>query len=123
MRMWIAKKCLSVSRCSPDAVAQVGRAVYNTCILGALRGKTRLLVTNQLQYVSQADVCVLMSDGRLAEVGTYKELMASGGSFAQLMSQAEVRWCSFFFMHCPASGAAGVHMHLIAYTGVCILSM
>ena len=69
---------------------QVGRAVYNTCILGQLQGKTRLLVTNQLQYVSQADVCVLMSEGRLTEVGTYQQLLDKGGAFAQLMSQAEV---------------------------------
>ena len=70
---------------------QVGRAVYNNCILGKLRDKTRVLVTNQLQYVSQADFCILMSEGRLAEVGPYKELMAKEGAFAQLMSQAEVR--------------------------------
>lgn len=71
-------------------LAQVGRAVYNQCLLGELSGKTRILVTNQLQYVSKADVCVFMSEGHLAEVGSYKELTSRGGSFAQLMRQAEV---------------------------------
>ena len=40
---------------------QVGRAVFNEAILGAMRGKTRLLATNQLQYARQADIAVLMS--------------------------------------------------------------
>ena len=45
---------------------QVGRAVFNEAILGAMRGKTRLLATNQLQYARQADLAVLMSVRQLA---------------------------------------------------------
>ena len=127
------------------ACEQVGRAVFNEAILGAMKGTTRVLATNQLQYARQADIAVLMQvclvcylhervcillhasrscacsgvrcthacahnmcvaaipastlrepetwwlqDGRIAEMGTPTELMGSGGSFAQLMSQAEV---------------------------------
>ena len=58
--------------------------------MGELRHKTRILVTNQLQFVSPADTAIFMSGGRIAEIGSYSSLMSRGDSFAQLMSQAEV---------------------------------
>ena len=65
--------------------------MFNNCMAGALHGRTRLLVTNQLQFVSAADTVLFMAGGRIAEMGTYRDLMARGGPFAQMMSQAEVR--------------------------------
>lgn len=44
--------------------ARVGRRVFHECVLGVLRGRTRVLVTNQLQYVSSADR-ILWLDGML----------------------------------------------------------
>ncbi|CAD7704333.1 unnamed protein product, partial [Ostreobium quekettii] len=70
--------------------AKVGRAVFNKCIVGLHKGKTRVLVTNQLQYVSSADMVVFMSDGKVAEVGPYSELMAAGKGFARMMAEAQV---------------------------------
>ncbi len=70
---------------------QVAREVYNGCLCGALAGVTRVLVTNQLQFVSGADRVLFMADGRVAEAGSYAELIQAGGGFAQLMRQAEVR--------------------------------
>lgn len=58
--------------------------------MGALKGKTRILVTNQLQFVSGAHSVVYMQDGKIEERGTYDELMKSDKGFAQLMSSAEV---------------------------------
>ena len=64
--------------------------MYNTCLMGALKGKTRVLVTNQLQFVSGANSVVYMQDGKIQERGTYDELMKCDKGFAQLMSSAEV---------------------------------
>ena len=64
--------------------------MFNKCLMGELRHKTRILVTNQLQFVSPADTAIFMSGGRIAEIGSYSSLMSRGDSFAQLMSQAEV---------------------------------
>ena len=58
--------------------------------MGALKGKTRVLVTNQLQFVSGANSVVYMQDGKVQERGTYDQLMKSDKGFAQLMSSAEV---------------------------------
>lgn len=63
--------------------------------MGVLRNKTRVLVTNQLQFVSGANSVVFMQDGKIQEKGTYDELMKSDQGFAQLMSSAEVGFCGF----------------------------
>lgn len=64
--------------------------MYNTCLTGVLKSKTRVLITNQLQFVSGADHILYMQDGHIEEQGTYDELMEADEGFAQLMSQAEV---------------------------------
>ncbi|KAI9331615.1 P-loop containing nucleoside triphosphate hydrolase protein [Obelidium mucronatum] len=65
--------------------AHVGKQIFNECICGALKEKTRLLVTHQLHFVPQADFVITMKDGRVSEQGTYAELMAANGSFSELM--------------------------------------
>ena len=68
--------------------------MFNNCLMGELKHKTRILVTNQLQFVSPADIAIFMANGKIAEIGTYAELVANGDQFASLMSQAEVQTCS-----------------------------
>ncbi|KAL2917874.1 hypothetical protein HK105_202747 [Polyrhizophydium stewartii] len=65
--------------------AHVGRALFDNCIQGALAGKTRILVTHQLHFLPRVDYVVVMSDGEIAEQGTFSELMAANGEFATLM--------------------------------------
>ena len=54
------------------------------------QGKTRILVTNQLQFVRSADIVVVMADGAVSEMGPYAKLMADNKGFSQMMAQAEV---------------------------------
>ncbi len=58
--------------------AHVGRHLFDECVCGLLDGKTRLLVTHQLQYLPDADVVVVMEGGRVQHVGSYQELTARG---------------------------------------------
>lgn len=73
---------------------QVAREVYSNCVRGALSHKTRILVTNQLQFVAGSDQVLFMADGRIEEAGTYTELMKAEKGFAKLMQQAEVNCLS-----------------------------
>ncbi len=49
--------------------AHVGRQLFDLCVCGLLSGRTRVLVTHQLQYLPAADVVVVMADGRVKEQG------------------------------------------------------
>lgn len=55
-----------------------------------LADKTVVLATNQLQFVSMADVVVVMRAGAAVEVGSYAELLNAGGLFTALMKEAQV---------------------------------
>ncbi|KAI9355946.1 P-loop containing nucleoside triphosphate hydrolase protein [Zopfochytrium polystomum] len=66
--------------------AHVGKFLFEECILGALKGRTRVLVTHQLHVLSRVDMVVVMRDGEIAEQGSFAELMAKeDGEFARLM--------------------------------------
>ncbi|XP_022098722.1 multidrug resistance-associated protein 5-like [Acanthaster planci] len=65
--------------------AHVGKHIFTHCIRGALRGKTILFVSHQLQYLRDCDYVVLMRDGTIAEQGTHEDLMAAGGEYARLI--------------------------------------
>ena len=51
-------------------------------------GKTRVLVTNQLHFLSQVDKIILVHDGMVKEEGTFEELSNNGPLFQRLMENA-----------------------------------
>nr|QGP74115.1 ABCC transporter [Sedum alfredii] len=68
--------------------AHVARQVFDKCIKIELRSKTRVLVTNQLHFLSQVDKIILVHEGMVKEVGTYEELSNNGVLFQKLMENA-----------------------------------
>ncbi|KAK7303090.1 hypothetical protein RJT34_13989 [Clitoria ternatea] len=68
--------------------AHVARQVFDKCIKGELRGKTRVLVTNQLHFLSQVDRIILVHEGTVKEEGTFEELSNQGPLFQKLMENA-----------------------------------
>ncbi|KAH3763070.1 multidrug resistance-associated protein 1 [Pelomyxa schiedti] len=51
-----------------------GEKIFTNCICGLLKGKTRIFVTHQLQYLNRADVIFVMKQGTIVEAGTFEEL-------------------------------------------------
>ncbi|XP_012669991.1 ATP-binding cassette sub-family C member 3 isoform X2 [Clupea harengus] len=52
---------------------------------GALKGKTRLLVTHGITFLSQVDNILVMIDGRVSETGSYQDLLRQNGAFAEFL--------------------------------------
>jgi ATP-binding cassette subfamily B protein len=50
----------------------------------ALAGRTSLVIAHRLSTVRDADLIVVMEDGRIVQKGTHTELLASGGLYADL---------------------------------------
>uniref|UniRef100_A0A667ZMP7 ATP-binding cassette, sub-family C (CFTR/MRP), member 12 n=1 Tax=Myripristis murdjan TaxID=586833 RepID=A0A667ZMP7_9TELE len=67
--------------------AHVGKHIFERCIKKELRGKSVVLVTQQLQYLQFCDGVLVLEDGRVREAGTHQELMSAAGHYAELMSK------------------------------------
>jgi ATP-binding cassette, subfamily C (CFTR/MRP), member 1 len=67
--------------------AHVGHHLMDQCISRLLAGKTRILVTHQLQVLqrSKADRIFCLEEGRVVESGTYDELISRDGDFSRLL--------------------------------------
>ncbi|KAL6254636.1 hypothetical protein P5V15_013943 [Pogonomyrmex californicus] len=64
---------------------RVARHLYWKCITEYLHGKTRILVTHQLQFLKRADHIVVLDRGFMKMQGSYNELVRSNKDFIQMM--------------------------------------
>eukprot|EP00752_Nemacystus_decipiens_P001289 g1282.t1 len=77
--------------------AEVGKQVFEGCVRDALGGKTRLLVTNQLQFLPQVDKIVVMGQlpgaegATIVDQGTYDELVGRGRDFSNILEEQKAK--------------------------------
>ena len=73
--------------------AHVGADIFNNVIgpKGLLKNKTRVLVTHGVQYLSQADRIVVLKQGKVSEVGSYRELVQAGSEFSRFQDEYGTR--------------------------------
>lgn len=50
------------------------------------RGRTSFIVAHRLSTVRDADVILVMKDGRIVEQGSHEQLVGAGGAYARLYS-------------------------------------
>ncbi|KAH6759642.1 multidrug resistance-associated protein 14 [Perilla frutescens var. frutescens] len=65
--------------------AQTATSLFNEYIIGALSGKTVLLVTHQVDFLPAFDSVVLMSDGEILCAAPYSQLLDSSKEFQDLI--------------------------------------
>ena len=54
-----------------------------------MHGRTSIIVAHRLTTIEQADRIIVMSDGRIIEEGTHKELLEKQGYYAELSKRPE----------------------------------
>jgi ATP-binding cassette subfamily C (CFTR/MRP) protein 1 len=69
--------------------SHVGKHIFDRVLgpAGCLSGKTRVLVTHGVTFLPQMDQIVVLKQGAVSEVGTYKELLEQKGAFADFLIQ------------------------------------
>ncbi|KAL5795592.1 hypothetical protein ACOSQ2_000412 [Xanthoceras sorbifolium] len=69
--------------------AHTGSDIFKECVRGALRGKTILLVTHQVDFLHNVDLILVMRDGMIVQSGKYSALLNSGLDFGALVAAHE----------------------------------
>ncbi|XP_044019436.1 ATP-binding cassette sub-family C member 4-like [Aphidius gifuensis] len=59
----------------------VGKNMFNECIKKYLKGKTRILVTHQIEYLKNVDRIIFIKDGKIEADGNYDELIVKSINF------------------------------------------
>ena len=67
-----------------SALDNISEHVVQKAMQELIRGRTTFIVAHRLSTIRDADRIVVMKNGRVAEVGTYQELMERQGEFYQL---------------------------------------
>ncbi|KAJ0120991.1 hypothetical protein J7T55_015731 [Diaporthe amygdali] len=66
--------------------AHVGRHIMDSAICGLLANKCRILATHQLHVLHRCDRIIWLDGGVIKAQGSYQELVAQNGEFADLMT-------------------------------------
>ncbi|XP_029169040.1 probable multidrug resistance-associated protein lethal(2)03659 [Nylanderia fulva] len=69
--------------------SHVSRRLVDDCICSFLKGKTRILVTHQLQFLQLVDKIIVMNNGSIEQIGTFDELQALDLDFMRLLKTTD----------------------------------
>ncbi|KAF3420729.1 LOW QUALITY PROTEIN: hypothetical protein E2986_00606 [Frieseomelitta varia] len=69
--------------------SHVGKHIFENVIgpNGLLKKKTRILVTHGITYLPEVDNIIVLKDGEITEVGSYKQLLEKRGAFSEFLVQ------------------------------------
>ncbi|KAF7814158.1 ABC transporter C family member 8-like [Senna tora] len=66
--------------------AHTAAILFNDCVMTALRKKTVILVTHQVEFLSLVDKILVMEGGEVTQSGSYEDLLKKGTAFEQLVN-------------------------------------
>jgi len=56
----------------------------------ALQNRTSIIITHRIHNLLSFDKIMVLEDGRIAEIGTHDELVASGGYYKEMLEQQSI---------------------------------
>ncbi|CAN6441455.1 unnamed protein product [Victoria cruziana] len=66
--------------------AHTAATLFNECVMTALEKKTVILVTHQVEFLSEIDRVLVMEGGQVTQCGSYDELLKAGMAFELLVT-------------------------------------
>ncbi len=69
-----------------SALDTVSERLIQQAMVRLMKGRTTFIIAHRLSTIQNADIILVMEQGRLAEKGTHAELLAAGGLYAKLHS-------------------------------------
>ncbi|KAL6140763.1 hypothetical protein ACLB2K_059057 [Fragaria x ananassa] len=66
--------------------AHTGAILFHDCVMDALAKKTVILVTHQVEFLSEVDKILVMEGGQITQSGSYESLLTAGTAFEQLVN-------------------------------------
>ncbi|XP_062014713.1 ABC transporter C family member 8-like [Rosa rugosa] len=66
--------------------ANTAAILFHDCVMSALAKKTVILVTHQVEFLSQVDKILVIEDGQITQSGSYESLLTAGTAFAKLVN-------------------------------------
>ncbi|KAK9145227.1 hypothetical protein Sjap_005130 [Stephania japonica] len=65
--------------------AHTGSQLFKECMMGILKEKTIIYVTHQVEFLPEADLILVMQNGRIAQAGRFEELLKQNIEFELLV--------------------------------------
>ncbi|WJX31534.1 Canalicular multispecific organic anion transporter 2 [Trifolium repens] len=65
--------------------AHTGSHLFKECLLELLKTKTVIYITHQVEFLPDADLILVMKDGRITQSGKYNDILTSGTDFMELV--------------------------------------
>lgn len=64
---------------------QLTSVLFQECLLGILKTKTVIYITHQVEFLPDADLILVMKEGRITQSGKYNDILTSGTDFMELV--------------------------------------
>ncbi|KAI5409098.1 Canalicular multispecific organic anion transporter 2, variant 2 [Lathyrus oleraceus] len=65
--------------------AHTGSHLFKECLLGLLKTKTVIYITHQVDFLPDADLILVVKEGRITQSGKYNDILTSGTDFMELV--------------------------------------